>query len=1271
MGCGGSKPEDAPEIEPDGDAEPREEAEGLNLRKSAIDSGPLSADDLAKRLMGSEKAETFGLGISDFTLRYAALSQRGYYPEDLFKPNQDRYIIQTELDDRIDFAFIGVFDGHGAEGDQCSGYVRRRIVPELLKQMKRDRFKSDFLKAYVETFRVIDNDMHQQDDFDDTYSGTTAICAAFIGNTMYVANIGDSRAIIAERHGKRIVAFPLSLDQTPYRRDERERVKASGAAIMTFAMAEGIEPYVEGWENKQNDEESLDGTGDPPRLFSPGTTEPGCAFTRSIGDSSGTHLGIIAEAETLKKNLKEEDQAICIASDGVWEFLSNQSVCDTVFEFDDPVEAAKAVVSQAYSLWLQFEVRTDDITLIVAFVDHTSGKAPRPASEQEVKEAEAAMKMGRGAGTDKGDNRGSAVEVKPVRRGLSAEKKKNMGVALEVEEEDEGEWVMETHKKSKAEVERIQKALKGNFLFTHLPEALAKQIYDCMRKTTFVEGEVVIQQGDKGESFYVLDDGELKVTIEMDGLNVEILRYKPNPTGANPCFGELALMYSKPRAATVTAITDGTVWELDRRSFREILKKSSTKNLMRTLRSVDVLKSLSVHQLQRLSELLTEAKYEPGQHVIHQGEEGTTFYIIAEGRAIVTKNDASAPAATGKQVATLSSGQYFGERAILKSEVRAANVIADGDAAKGEKLHCLYISKESFEGVLGPLSKIIEDDATWRYKIAVVKQLRKIAAGLAGARVVDFEIRGRVCEVAPVQYVFCKHKGKFDAEGKLREEGREYTLKVRSKKRVVEMNMQSRLRHEMKLLTSMMGSKRLVPLPLQTFEDDSYIYSVMPTKVACTLSDLVEEMETLDESTCRFFAGVIAEAIQHVHAECAGLGGVLFRNMEPASITLNEDGWPQLLDFRFACHAEPPPRDFCGQVHYLSPEQVSGNGHGLATDFWAFGMLLYELLTSSNPWLTGDPTKDSELGIYGRVSGHKHGELRFPADLPLSVELAKFLNELCHPEVEKRLGNKKGKLASDSRTQIRKHRWFDGFQWDELQAGTLASPAKLFCQDRLKKVVASHLRQSQVVGLFDEVYVPDGGADFDVNETADLNFKGQGGAENTIARAMQRKQKDTEMERLREERVEAVQAARAKQAKQPPPTAPTPTSTASRGIFAPKLDGVPETAVVDPEAAARKAAMFGSLSANVHASSDTVAFTEKGAGEPTPPHQETLLEGLSRRVSATAEGLAEAVKKLTDRPDDAPSTTSAGFGGWSPPAKAASGKPGLVGFGGWVPPGKK
>ena len=97
-----------------------------------------------------------------------------------------------------------------------------------------------------------------------------------------------------------------------------------------------------------------------------------------------------------------------------------------------------------------------------------------------------------------------------------------------------------------------------------------------------------------------MEAGEYAVTIknqETDS-DTEILRYTTKG-GTNPCFGELALMYSKPRAATVTAFSEGMLWAMDRKSFRSILMKSSSVSLTRTLRNVDVLKSLSVGQLQR------------------------------------------------------------------------------------------------------------------------------------------------------------------------------------------------------------------------------------------------------------------------------------------------------------------------------------------------------------------------------------------------------------------------------------------------------------------------------------------------------------------------------------------------------------------------------------------------------------------------------------------------------------------------------------------------
>ena len=103
-------------------------------------------------------------------------------------------------------------------------------------------------------------------------------------------------------------------------------------------------------------------------------------------------------------------------------------------------------------------------------------------------------------------------------------------------------------------------------------------------------------------------------------------------------------MYSKPRAATVTAAKDGVLWAMDRRSFRAILMKSSTTSLVRTLRSVDVLKSMTVGQLQRLQDVLTEVTFADGDFVIQQGEHSETFYVIVEGRVRCTKREHPADA---------------------------------------------------------------------------------------------------------------------------------------------------------------------------------------------------------------------------------------------------------------------------------------------------------------------------------------------------------------------------------------------------------------------------------------------------------------------------------------------------------------------------------------------------------------------------------------------------------------------------------------------------
>ena len=80
-----------------------------------------------------------------------------------------------------------------------------------------------------------------------------------------------------------------------------------------------------------------------------------------------------AEPELLNKNLTADDKYIIIASDGVWEFLTNQAVVNMVDSFKSPLKACKAVVQESYKLWLQYDVRTDDITMIALYLEEMDG----------------------------------------------------------------------------------------------------------------------------------------------------------------------------------------------------------------------------------------------------------------------------------------------------------------------------------------------------------------------------------------------------------------------------------------------------------------------------------------------------------------------------------------------------------------------------------------------------------------------------------------------------------------------------------------------------------------------------------------------------------------------------------------------------------------------------------------------------------------------------------------------------------------------------------
>jgi cAMP-dependent protein kinase regulator len=101
-------------------------------------------------------------------------------------------------------------------------------------------------------------------------------------------------------------------------------------------------------------------------------------------------------------------------------------------------------------------------------------------------------------------------------------------------------------------------------------------------------------------------------------------------------FGELALLYNCPRAATIKADGDAVLWGLDRNTFNHIVKGAASKKREKYenfLQSVKVLQGMDAYERSKLADAFIEESFKPGEFIIREGEEGETFYMIETGDA--------------------------------------------------------------------------------------------------------------------------------------------------------------------------------------------------------------------------------------------------------------------------------------------------------------------------------------------------------------------------------------------------------------------------------------------------------------------------------------------------------------------------------------------------------------------------------------------------------------------------------------------------------------
>ena len=257
--------------------------------------------------------------------------------------------------------------------------------------------------------------------------------------------------------------------------------------------------------------------------------------------------------------------------------------------------------------------------------------------------------------------------------------------------------------KTNDQLRRIIQVINKCFMFSSLDKSEKEVLAMAFEERRFCNDESVIAQGEDGSELFVVDSGEFACFRQFT--KEDSPKFLKDYC-CGEAFGELALLYNVPRAATIKARGEGVCWVLDRDCFNHIVKEASQKKRERYeqfLAGVDLLSEIDSYERSQIADALQSVNYVAGEYIIREGEIGDVFYFIEEGEAVATK--ALNPGLPPVEVLQYTAGNYFGELALLKSAPRAANVLAKTN------MKCAIMDRRAFKRILGPLEAILQRNA--------------------------------------------------------------------------------------------------------------------------------------------------------------------------------------------------------------------------------------------------------------------------------------------------------------------------------------------------------------------------------------------------------------------------------------------------------------------------------------------------------------------------------------------------------------------------------
>eukprot|EP00928_Gymnodinium_smaydae_P030698 TRINITY_DN22754_c0_g1_i1.p1 TRINITY_DN22754_c0_g1~~TRINITY_DN22754_c0_g1_i1.p1 ORF type:complete len:924 (+),score=200.25 TRINITY_DN22754_c0_g1_i1:119-2890(+) len=565
--------------------------------------------------------------------------------------------------------------------------------------------------------------------------------------------------------------------------------------------------------------------------------------------------------------------------------------------------------------------------------------------------------------------------------------------------------------------------------FVNFNDKMLQDAIALMWKEQVNAGECIITLGEIGIYFYIVQEGSFRVLVDegrKNGMKEKISRGsfvagRKEILSKGDSFGELALLLSAPRAATVQALEDSVVWVLDPNSFKRTLRKG-TAEMQRAyaghLEKVQGLSALSAQERSLLAEVLVEKKYTMGETVFEQGEPGNEFVILLEGKVSVIVDGVE----NAHLVGTRSKPVPFGERTLLGEEPRPATLLVTSEAAQ-----VITVDRFTFEMLLGPLEKLNE-------RVKADEGLARRSSAVLAGRVSRATIRsGFVSQTKRKESGKILRKdltscgllgcGGFGAVELVRHAETEacFALKIVHKGRVQAFGLQRCVMREKELLFSC-DSPFVVKL-YETYCGMSSVFFLLEYAPGGDLLVAYIRMALYGSDVlARFYSSTAALAFEHLHAH-----RIAFRDLKPENVVLSAQGWPKLTDFGFATRIFGKTYTTCGTPDYMAPEVITSVGHTVAVDWWTLGVFIFELMVGHPPF-----EASSTIFTYQKMQQGIES-VAFPKTFRGNG--AQLVKALCASTPQERLPMKKGGAQN-----VRRHAWYEGVDWECLAALRVTPP---------------------------------------------------------------------------------------------------------------------------------------------------------------------------------------------------------------------------------------